>query len=291
MLSALRGRLAGVLFLCGAVLAASAAHAAGERVNSGEAAPVEPLPEELAEDLVTAEAISRPPVFAGGEELEFKLGWSFFRVARARLEVIPGIMRGREALQIVLHTRTNSFADAFYKVRNRSFSWIAADLSSSFHYQTDQNEGGDTREVTAVFDPVSSTAHYTRKSEDGPREPIRIRPGTFDPLGIVFFVRGLDFAVGDRLVIPTSNGKEFFYTVVHVVEKVRRKFLSGRHEAYVLEPDIKDLGGVFKRSPDGEVRFFFSADERKLPLRMESEVAVGRFWAELVEIPASASRQ
>lgn len=246
---------------------------------------LEELPAELAADLIRADEVERQVSFGDGERLEFKLGWSLFRVAEAQLEVIPGRMHGEEALQIVLNTRTNSFADAFYKVRNRSVSWVAGDLSSSFHYQTNQNEGGDRREVTAVFDPVSLTAQYTRQSEDGPREAIPIMEGSFDPLGIVFFVRTLDFEEGDRLVIPTSNGKEFFFTVVHVVDKVERKFLSGRREAWVLEPDIKDLGGVFKRSEDGEVRFFFSADERKLPLRMESEVAVGRFWAELVAIP------
>ena len=72
--------------------------------------------------------------------------------------------------------------------------------------------------------------------------------------------------------------------MVRVVDRVKRKFALGRYEAFVFEPDIKDLGGVFKRSPDGKVRFFFSADEQKLPLRMESEVAVGSFWAELTEI-------
>jgi hypothetical protein len=116
------------------------------------------------------------------------------------------------------------------------------------------------------------------------RDPVEILPGSFDPLGIVFFVRSLDFDVGDKLVIPTSNGKEFFFTIVHVVDKVKRKFLIGKREAFVLEPDIKDIGGVFKKSPDGKIRFYFSADEEKLPLRMESEVVVGSFWAELSEI-------
>ena len=109
-------------------------------------------------------------------------------------------------------------------------------------------------------------------------------PGTFDPLGIVFFVRSLDIAVGDELVIPTTNGKEFFFTIVRVTKKVKRKFgLRQKREAFVLEPDIKDLGGVFKKSPDGKIKIFLSADDEKLPLRMESEVAVGSFWAELSE--------
>lgn len=161
---------------------------------------------------------------------------------------------------------------------------MADDLSRSFEYAANQDEGGRTRETRALFNTNNLTARYINNVNGENREPVRIIPGTFDPLSIVFFARTLDFDVGDDLVIPTSNGKEFFFTVIHVKEKVTRRFRYGKREAYVLEPDIKDLGGVFKRSPDGNIRFFMSADEEKLPLRMESEVAVGKFWAELVEV-------
>ncbi|NBD38420.1 MAG: DUF3108 domain-containing protein [Verrucomicrobia bacterium] len=242
------------------------------------------LSPELAVDFVDPRRAEKSATFADGERLRFKLGWSLFTVARAELETMPGKHRGREALRIRLQARTNAFADAFYKVRNQSVSWISRDVSASFLYAAQQSEGGDDRNTRAVFDPEELTAYYENLLKDEVRDPVAILPGTFDPLGIVFFVRALDFEVGDRLVIPTSNGKEFFFTVVHVVDRVKRRFASGKQEAFVLEPDIKDLGGVFKRSPGGYLRFFFSTDDRKLPLRMESKVAVGRFWAELTEI-------
>jgi hypothetical protein len=242
------------------------------------------LPESMRDNLIDPLTVPKTPTFAGGEHLAFKLGWSLFTVARSELEVIPGEYKGRESLQLRVKTRTNSFADAFYKVRNTSTSWIAADVSRSFEYKAVQHEGDRGRNTTAFFDHETNRARYVNNESGEERDPVEILPGSFDPLGIVFFVRSLDFDVGDKLVIPTSNGKEFFFTVVHVVDKVKRKFLIGKREAYVLEPDIKDIGGVFKKSPDGKIRFYFSADEQKLPLRMESEVAVGSFWAELSEV-------
>lgn len=242
------------------------------------------LPESLRDKLIDPLTVERRPTFAEGEHLVYKLGWSFFTVARAVLEVNPIELGEAPALELSVRTRTNSFADAFYKVRNLSTSWVAADVSRSLRYTALQKEGGRERDTVASFNPAASTVQYENRLNGEVREPVPILPGTFDPVGIVFFVRSLDFDVGDELVIPTTNGKEFFFTVVRVVERVKRKFALGRYEAFVLEPDIKDLGGVFKRSPDGKVRFFFSADERKLPLRMESEVAVGSFWAELTEI-------
>ena len=247
---------------------------------------MEMLPPELEANLVNPLEVPKSSTFAEGEHLKFKLGWSMFKVANATLSCEPEVYQDKHpAIKISLETRTNSFADAIYRVRNLSTSWIADDVSRSFEYTAVQDENGRKRDSSAIFDTESLTGHHVNRLTNEEKDLVEILPGTFDPLGIVFFLRCLDYDVGDELVIPTSNGKEFFYTIVHVRKKVRKKFkYGGRQEAWVLEPDIKDVGGVFKRSPDGRIRFYISADERKLPLRMESEVAVGSFWAELVDI-------
>lgn len=242
------------------------------------------LPAGMEANLIDPLTVDKRPSFAEGEHLRFKLGWSFFTVARSVLTVQPETYREEPALKISVNTRTNGFADTFYKVRNTSTSWISRDVSWSWQYSAVQKEGKHDRDIVAFFDPDALTGRYLNNLDGSERAPVNLLPGTFDPLGIVYFVRSLEFDVGDELVIPTSNGKEFFYTVVRVVDKVERKFAVGRREAWVLEPDIKDLGGVFKKSRDASLRFYLSADEFKRPLRMESEVAVGKFWAELVEV-------
>lgn len=229
-------------------------------------------------------AVQPAPAFAGGETLTYKLGWGIFRVADSSLTVEPGEYKDQPALRISLTTRTNSFADAFYKVRNTSTSWVSPEVSHALEYSAVQLESTRDRDTVATFDPAALTARYRNNLNGSERGPVDIQPGTFDPLSIVFYVRSLDFKVGDEIIVPTSNGKEFFNTIVHVRKKVTRKFAIGKREAYLLEPDIKDVGGVFKRSEGGRIRFYFSADADKLPLRMESEVAIGSFWAELTEV-------
>jgi hypothetical protein len=224
------------------------------------------------------------PAFAAGEVLTYKLGWGIFRVADSTLSVTPQPYKDHPALKITLKTETNAFADAFYKVRNLSTSWVSQDVSHSFEFSAVQQESTRNRDTIATYDPESLTARYVNNLNESAPDPVAIEPGTFDPLGIVFYVRSLDFEVGDEIIVPTSNGKEFFNTIVHVRKKVTRTFALGKYEAFVLEPDIKDVGGVFKRSEGGRIRFYFSADGDKLPLRMESEVAIGSFWAELTEV-------
>ncbi len=262
-----------------AVLAVLLLLAAAARPTGSHEPPATPAHTRLIDPLTVPKA----PTFAAGEHLRFRLGWSLFTVARAEMSVAPDTHEGRAALRITLTTRTNRFADAFYKVRNSSTSWVAADLSRSFEYSAVQREGGRARDSVCRFDADTLTARRLNRLTGEEEQPVPIVPGTFDPLGIVFLVRSLEFDVGDELVIPASNGRELFHAVVRVVGRVERDFLSGRREAWVIEPDIKDVGGVFRRSENASLRFYLSADARKLPLRMESEVSVGRFWAELVD--------
>ena len=49
-----------------------------------------------------------------------------------------------------------------------------------------------------------------------------------------------------------------------------------------VTPDMKDLSGVFKKSPKGILRVWYSADERRIPLRISSKVIVGSFTAKLI---------
>ena len=49
-----------------------------------------------------------------------------------------------------------------------------------------------------------------------------------------------------------------------------------------MTPDMKDLSGVFKKSPKGILRVWYSDDYRKIPLKISSKVVVGSFTAELI---------
>jgi len=243
-------------------------------------------------DDLTAEqiaSITRPPAdrptrLQDGERLTFEIGWSFFDVGGATIEVKESEFEGQPAWHMTMQARTNGFADTFYKVRNTTQSWFTPGISTMLHYEASQREGKREREVVVDIDPIDLTASYTNRLNDDVRDPIAIIDGTWDPMSITYFVRSIPLEVGQEFIIPTTNGKKLYLTRVVVKERETRKFRSGRREAFLLEPDIEDLGGVFKKSKDASVRFWFSADELQLPLRMESEVAVGKFWAELVRV-------
>ncbi len=246
------------------------------------------LPPEV-ETLFTVPDPDRKLPFSAGERLTFLIGWSIFDVGEAVLTVDEAEVDGEEAFLFTLKVRTNSFADRIYRVRNHTQSWVDRKVMTTLHYHNDQNEGSRERDITYDFEweGAAGTVRYrnrTDRENPGFREPVEVIRGTFDPMGITFFIRTLDYKVGDRIYVPTTNGRERMVAEVDVVERVERRFRLGRQSAIVLRPDIEDVGGVFRRSDNATVTFYMSDDDRRLPLRMESSVTVGSFWAELVKV-------
>ena len=58
-----------------------------------------------------------------------------------------------------------------------------------------------------------------------------------------------------------------------------------------MEPDLEHVGGVFKRSKDAKVQIWVTADERRIPVKIKSKVAVGSFVGELLSVENNPEKQ
>lgn len=245
-------------------------------------------PEAAKESSQSEEKEVRALPFPPGEKLTYEIRWSVFPVGTATLEFLgPVEFNGEEAYKIILTARTNSFADGFFKVRNYNASWVDTDFSKPLHYIKLQNEGKERREVVVTFDWDQNKAQY---SDFGNKlDPIDIAEGSWDPLSIVYAVRAMRFNDLKELDIPTTDGKKLMMTEIEVKGSDRIRVPAGTFETLVVVPDTKDLGGVFKKSDNAGITFWFSKDDRHLPVRMSSSVAVGSFVAELVKVEGPGS--
>jgi hypothetical protein len=113
-------------------------------------------------------------------------------------------------------------------------------------------------------------------------KPITIMPGTFDPVALFFTLRTKNLKTGDVLEIPITDGTACFVAQASVM---RREVVSigGRvYDTYVVIPDMERLGKALKRKDKPRLTIWFTADEKKMPVKIESQGAVGRFTFELI---------
>lgn len=228
-----------------------------------------------------AGAADRDLPFHPGERLVFRLKWSFVPAGEVVLEVLPiEEINGERALHFVMTTKTNAFVDAFYKVRDRIDAYADIAMTHTLLYKKKQHEGSTRRDVVVDFDWARNEARYTTDTET--RDPIAIQPGSFDPLSIFYWVRLFDLATNNVIENPVTDGKKCVIGKARVVKREKLRLASGVYDTYLLEPDLKHVGGVFKKSKNAKIKLWVTADSRRIPVKIKSKVVVGSFVGELI---------
>lgn len=222
------------------------------------------------------------PPFAVGERLEYDLSWGFFPVGSAVMEVLEAMENQSEGAKTIrFQVRSNSFADNFYKVRTSISSTVDADFTKSLLYQKSQREGRTRREIRVEYDYANGVARYFSEAEEQKTTPIP--ESVFDPLAIAYFFRLRELAPKSSRVLPVSDGKRFLEVVVRTGERELLSLPKGKLWTIPTTPEMKNLGGVFNKSPKGLLRVWYSDDFRKIPVRVSSKVVVGDFVASLTK--------
>ena len=220
--------------------------------------------------------------FAPGEKLIFQLKWGFFSVGSAVLETHePEEVNGTKCHKISLTVSTNKFADSIYKVRTKAVSFVEKGFGRSVLFRKSQQEGKTNRNVEVRFDYDKNIAIYSNHGVAN--EPLKIPDQVFDPLAIAYLFRLGDVTAGKDRKLPTCDGKRVQEVVVKVGEKKQLNTPSGKYQVNEVSPALENLRGVFKKSPGGYLRIWYSTDKRRIPVRMQSKVIVGSFIAKLKE--------
>jgi hypothetical protein len=231
------------------------------------------------------------PVFAGdktgpfqpGEKLDFELKWTVIPAGEATLQVLP--MRkdvNNEMYHFVLTAKTNKFADRIYKVRDRIDAYTDKEMTHSLYYAKKQREGKTRKSVIVKFYWDQNQAVYNDILKGKKRKPISILPGAFDPLSIFYFARGLPLRINMELERPVTDGKKCVIGKTRILKRETITVKAGTFDTFLIVPELKHIGGVFKKSKNAKIEVWVTADERKIPVKLMSEVIVGKFSAELV---------
>ena len=226
--------------------------------------------------------------FAPGERLRFHLRWTVVPAGEAILEVLPiQVIDGRQVYHFRLTAESNAFVDLFYKVRDRIDAYASIDMSRAVRYFHKQNEGDNHKDVTVNFDWEKDIAFY---SDGSSSKKIEIKPGTFDPLSVFYYSRMAKFRKDGTIECPVSDGKKCVDGTARIIKKETIKIVSGTYDTFLIEPDLKHVGGVFKKSKNAKIRLWITADDKRIPVKIASKVAVGSFVGELIAIEKGDSK-
>lgn len=220
--------------------------------------------------------------FRQGESLTFEIKWAFITAGYARLQVRDKTrFEGIDAYHFDVKAWTTSFVDNIYKVRDYIDAYVDEDITHSLYYRKKEREGDHRGEVRITFDWKNNQARYhdLEKSKD----PILIKEHTFDPLSIFYYFRLHDLKPGSVFQGIVTDGKKSVLGRASVIRRETIEVEAGNFDTYLVEPELKEVGGVFKKSKKAKLQVWVTADQYKVPIKIRSKVVVGYFTAELLE--------
>ena len=218
--------------------------------------------------------------FSPGEKLTYRGAWGPIPAGEVTLEVLPKeTIDGIDAYHFAMITKTNATVDLLYKIRERQDSYVDANMTRSIFYKK-RTESKHPRDVQINFDWEKLEATYSNFGEK--KAPIKILPGSFDPLAIFFVLRLKEFKENTVIEIPVTDGGMNVAVKATVAKKAKIKIGDKTYDTFEITPDMERLEKVVKKSKNPQLRIWFTADGKKIPVKIQSRVGIVSFIFELL---------
>ena len=216
-----------------------------------------------------------------GEDLRYAVRYGFIEAGQARLTVDEGpSYSGRKTWRVVGTGRSTGALDWCFRVRDHYESHIDRDGLFPHHFIRRIREGGYRLERNIAFDPARRTAATTQY--DITRH--HILPAYCQDLVSAFYcARNLDLeglSQGDLIEIPTVVDGKVHSLRARLTDRREIEVKAGRFDCWAFTPVVQS-GRIWKNEDDLTV--WVSADRRRIPVLITSDLVVGTVRLELTE--------
>ena len=220
--------------------------------------------------------------FSPGEKLTYRGAWGPIPAGEVTLEVLPKeTINGIEAYHFAMTTKTNATVDLLYKIRERQDSYVDAGMTRSVLYKK-RTESKHPRDVVINFNWEKLEATYTNFGKNA--APVHILPGSFDPLALFFILRLQNLTENAVIEIPITDGNMNVRVKATIGKKDIIEIKGKAYKSVAVTPDMEQLGNIVKKSENPQLKIWFSADEKKIPLKIQSKVGIVSFIFEFVSM-------
>jgi hypothetical protein len=266
-----------LLFVC--VAAASIGLSAQSGTRGKAPAPVTKAP--------AAPKREMPVPFKAGEVLEYDIGWSSFVTAGTATvsvkEKRPSY--GSLAYYIVAEGRPTTIVSKLYTLYYKADTLLDSYTLLPQRGSLYSEEGKRHRMKTTTFNQAAKKASYEIETRTVVKKDLAIPGFTQDALSAIYVLRSIPFKSGEKFNMPVSDNGQIYKVQMQVgaVEPVKTGL--GTINGLRITPVIT---GPDKDSPRG-LALWVSDDARRLPLKMEAQLLVGKFTVTLTKASGIAT--
>ena len=221
-----------------------------------------------------------------GERLEFDLCWGPITAGSASLEVKPVKDGKTEFLTFATGNKTINkiypVNDTIYtRVRNKGL--MTEVFRKNLHEGTFHNTSVirfDRKGEKAWLSDTVFTDMKTRKVKRSADTAVAIQGMEHSIMSAFYYVRTIPLTVGDTTRFSAVSGKKRYELKVLVHGRESLKTSIGTVNTVKVEP-VLDGDGIFNSK--GRIFIWLTDDERRIPVLMQCEIALGSINAKLIK--------
>ena len=215
------------------------------------------------------------PEFQVGEHLEYAVSFGKISAGKGSLSLVASdTLYGRPTYLLSSRRWTNDFFSSFSRVDDVMKSWMDQQGMFPWRYERTIHEGKFKAFRKAAFDPLQSRAFEGK-------DTLEVPAYSQDVLSIIYYVRTLDLAVGQKIDVDSYIDKKVYPLRLTVEKKEKIKVPAGTFNCLLLVPSKRPGSKI---EPKGEMWIWLSMDDRRLPVRIQSKAALGSLTMELNKI-------
>jgi hypothetical protein len=232
--------------------------------------------------------LSSTQSFHVGEQLTYEISWLNITAGTAVMTVnAAGADGDRPLAKLITTAQSRPAITKFFPVDNRVESIVDPATLLPEHLTFRRREGKKKEDIEYTFHQKEGTVTTVK---DGKTEILEISPGTQDVISCLYYARSqLSLLPGSLLRMNVYHDKKNRKLDVRVEEIETVSGPWGEVEtARVLV--VMPFQGLFLNQ--GNIRVWFTNDDRRIPVRMKAKVIIGSIVADLVSgLQASSPTQ
>ncbi|WDT76107.1 MAG: DUF3108 domain-containing protein [Candidatus Manganitrophus sp.] len=231
------------------------------------------------------EPISVPPSshhlanssFGPGERLTYDITYFGAKAGIAVMEVMEKTkLKGREVYHIVSTAQSNDFVSLFYPVDDRVESYIDVEGFYSHFIKVKQHQGKRRREKVISFD---QTQHRAVQFKNNKEKVFEVPPQVQDSLSSLYFFRVKNtIDVGRSVFIDVHESEKNWLLEIRGLARERVTTPVGTFNTIKVQAKVQ-YEGLFMDK--GDVFIWFTEDEKRIPVMMQSKIKIGTITAVL----------
>jgi hypothetical protein len=224
----------------------------------------------------------RPVPFRAGEVLVYDVSWSSYVTAGTATVTVrekrPSY--GSTAYYIVAEGRPTPLLSKLYTLYYKADTLLDSYSLLPQRGSIYSEEGKDRRTKTTSFNQGARTAVYEVQTATNVRRDLKLPAYSQDALSAIYVLRAIPFKQGASITMPVTDSGRNYKVQVKVGGREPVRAANQTMNAWRITPAVFDEKG----KPAGRSMYMWiSDDERKLPLKLSAELAVGSFQLTLRE--------